>query len=92
MPMTPKTLSASRWRQSGGTFLGFVIGAVFGLALALAVAVYITKVPIPFMSKNQPRAADAGAESQKNKDWDPNAALPGRVPPKPQPSAVAVKS
>jgi cell division protein FtsN len=75
-------------RQRGGTFLGFVIGAVFGLALALGVAVYITKVPIPFMNKNQPRPAEGGAaEAQKNKDWDPNAALPGRVPPKPQPGA-----
>ena len=75
-------------RQRGGTFLGFVIGAVFGLALALGVAIYITKVPIPFMNKNQPRPAEGGAaEAQKNKDWDPNAALPGRVPPKPQPSA-----
>ena len=75
-------------RQRGGTFLGFVIGAVFGLALALGVAIYITKVPIPFMNKNQPRPAEGGAaEAQKNKDWDPNAALPGRVPPKPQPGA-----
>ncbi len=75
-------------RQRGGTFLGFVIGAVFGLALALGVAVYITKVPIPFMNKNQPRPAEGGAaEAQKNKDWDPNATLPGRLPPKPQPSA-----
>jgi cell division protein FtsN len=75
-------------RQRGGTFLGFVIGAVFGLALALGVAVYITKVPIPFMNKSQPRPAEGGAaEAQKNKDWDPNAALPGRVPPKPQPGA-----
>ena len=75
-------------RQRGGTLLGFVIGAVFGLALALGVAVYITKVPIPFMNKSQPRPAEGGAaEAQKNKDWDPNAALPGRVPPKPQPGA-----
>lgn len=75
-------------RQRGGTFLGFVIGAVFGLALALGVAVYITKVPIPFVNKNQPRPAEGGAaEAQKNKDWDPNSTLPGRLPPKPQPSA-----
>ncbi len=86
--MTSQNLSPALARQRGGTFLGFVIGAVFGLALALGVAVYITKVPIPFMNKNQPRLAEGGAaEAQKNKDWDPNAALPGRLPPKPQPSA-----
>lgn len=86
--MTSQNLSPALARQRGGTFLGFVIGAVFGLALALGVAVYITKVPIPFMNKNQPRPAEGGAaEAQKNKDWDPNAALPGRLPPKPQPSA-----
>ena len=87
-PMIPQNPSFAPARQRGGTFLGFVIGAVFGLALALGVAVYITKVPIPFMNKNQPRLAEGGAaEAQKNKDWDPNATLPGRLPPKPQPSA-----
>lgn len=69
-------------RQRGGTFLGFVIGALFGLALALAVAVYVTKVPIPFLNKVQSRPAEP--ESEKNKDWNPNATLPGRLPPKPE--------
>ena len=40
------------------------------------------------MNKNQPRPADGGAEEgKKNKDWDPNAGLPGRLPPKPQADA-----
>ena len=82
--MTP--LSAQR----GRTFLGFVIGTLFGLAVALGVAVYITKAPIPFMSKNQPRPAEGGAaESKKNRDWDPNAGLPGRMAPKPEADASA---
>jgi cell division protein FtsN len=82
--MTP--LSAQR----GRTFLGFVIGTLFGLAVALGVAVYITKAPIPFMSKNQPRPAEGGAaESKKNRDWDPNAGLPGRMAPKPEAEASA---
>ena len=75
-----KTPSVPLRRQRGGTFLGFVIGALFGLGLALAVAVYVTKVPIPFINKVQPRPAESDA--QKGKDWNPNANLPGRLPPK----------
>ncbi len=70
--------------QRGGTVLGLIIGLVLGLAISLGVAVYVTKVPLPFMNKAQTRNADQdAAEVQKNKDWDPNALLPGRVPPKP---------
>ena len=76
--------------QLGGTFLGFVIGVVFGLAAALAVAVYVTKVPIPFVTKIQSRSANQdAAEAIKNKDWDPNAPLYGKNPIKPAPSAAA---
>jgi cell division protein FtsN len=52
--------------------------------VALAVAVYVTKVPIPFVNKAQSRPAESQAESQKNKDWNPNAGLPGRLPPQPE--------
>jgi len=83
-------LPVSLSRQRGGTVLGFVIGALFGLAVSLAVAVYVTKTPIPFMNKNQPRPAEGeAAEGKKTKDWDPNAGLPGRLPPKPQAGASA---
>lgn len=73
-----------RFEQHGGTFVGFVAGLVLGLAVALAVAVYVTKVPVPFMSKamNHNTELDAG-EAQKNKDWDPNAPLYGKNPAKP---------
>ncbi len=73
-----------RFEQHGGTFVGFVAGLVLGLAVALAVAVYVTKVPVPFMSKgvNHSAEQDAG-EAQKNKDWDPNAPLYGKNPAKP---------
>jgi cell division protein FtsN len=65
--------------QRGGTILGFVLGLVVGLGIALAVAVYVTKVPLPFMSKGQTRGADQNeAESKRNKDWDPNALLSGK--------------
>jgi cell division protein FtsN len=78
-------------RQLGGTFLGFVVGVVFGLAAALAVAVYVTKVPIPFVTKMQSRTADQdAAEAKKNKDWDPNAPLYGKSPVRPvSPAASA---
>ncbi len=75
-------------QERGGTFLGFIIGVVVGLAAALAVAVYVTKVPMPFMNKGQTRSADQdAAESQKNKDWDPNAPMYGKNPAKAVPAA-----
>ena len=65
--------------QRGGTILGFILGLLVGLGIALGVAVYVTKVPLPFMSKGQTRGADQNeAESKKNKDWDPNALLSGK--------------
>jgi cell division protein FtsN len=67
--------------QRGGTFLGFILGLVLGLGVALAVAIYVTKVPTPFSSKNQPRTAEQdNAESQKNKDWNPNSVLQPKPP------------
>ena len=75
-------------RQYGGTVLGLIIGLVLGLAISLGVAVYVTKVPLPFMNRAQTRNADQdAAEVQKNKDWDPNALLPGRMASKPAPAA-----
>ncbi|MGH8829849.1 MAG: SPOR domain-containing protein [Polaromonas sp.] len=75
-------------KQRGGTLLGLIIGALIGLGAALAVAVYITKVPVPFMNKSQPRSPDGdAAEAKKNKDWNPNAPLAGKNPVKPPPSA-----
>ncbi len=72
-------------QQRGGTFLGFILGLVAGLGVALAVAVYVTKVPIPFVTKGLTSSpADQGAmEMQKNKGWNPNALLYGKNPAKP---------
>jgi cell division protein FtsN len=76
-------------RQRGGTIVGFIVGMVVGLACALAVAMYITKVPMPFLSKGQSRSAEQdAAEAKKNKDWDPNAALYGKSPVKAAPSTM----
>jgi cell division protein FtsN len=82
-------LSISK-QQRGGTLLGLIIGALIGLGAALAVAVYVTKVPVPFMNKNQPRSAETdAAEAKKNKDWDPNVPLAGKNAVKPAPAASA---
>ena len=67
--------------QRGGTFLGFIMGLVVGLGLSLAVAIYVTKVPTPFSNKNQPRSSEQdSAETQKNKDWNPNTVLQPKAP------------
>jgi len=79
-------------QQHGGTFLGFILGLVVGLASALAVAVYVTKVPVPFVSKAVSRSPDQDAsEQQKNKGWDPNAPLYGKNPAKPDGPAEQVE-
>jgi cell division protein FtsN len=65
--------------QRGGTALGFVMGLLVGLAVALGVALYVTKVPVPLMNKGQQRTPEQdAAEAERNKTWDPNAALAGK--------------
>lgn len=77
-------------QQMGGTIIGFIVGVVVGLGAALAVAVYVTKVPVPFLNKGGGRGADLdAAESQKNKNWDPNSPLYGRNPARPPVPVVA---
>jgi cell division protein FtsN len=82
-------------QQAGGTIIGFIVGVIVGLGAALAVAVYVTKVPVPFLNKGGGRGADMdAAESQKNKNWDPNSPLYGKNPARPPapatpPAAVA---
>jgi len=77
-------------RQRGNVLVGIIIGVVIGLGAALAVAVYVTKVPIPFVSKTPARTAEQdAAESRKNKDWDPNTPLYGRNPAKALPPVAA---
>ena len=75
-------------KQRGNTLLGLIIGALVGLGAALAVAVYVTKVPIPFLNKNQTRNAEIdAAEAKNNKNWDPNVPLAGKNPAKSAPTA-----
>ncbi len=78
-------------KQSGGFGLGLIVGLLSGLALALAVALYVTKVPIPFVNKLPPRASSEreAEESERNKNWDPNAPLHGNRPARPAATATA---
>jgi cell division protein FtsN len=67
--------------QQGGFALGFVVGLLVGLAVALGVALYVTKTPVPLMNKGQQRTPEQdAAEAERNKTWDPNAALAGKQP------------
>jgi len=77
-----------RIHQRGNFVLGLIVGLLVGLALALGVALYIAKVPVPFINKVPQRTAEQdAAETEKNKNWDPNSALYGKTPVKPNSSA-----
>ncbi|MDR6853789.1 SPOR domain-containing protein [Variovorax guangxiensis] len=88
-------------RQRGNIVIGLIVGLVLGLGVALGIAVYVTKVPIPFMTKTQRGGPEQDeAEARKNRDWNPNAPLAGKpspvrppeppaAPVAPQPSAAA---
>lgn len=70
--------------QRGGFALGFVVGLLAGLAVALAVALYVTNAKVPLLSKGQSRTPEQdAAEVERNKTWDPNAALAGKPPVRP---------
>ncbi|MEJ7688106.1 MAG: SPOR domain-containing protein [Variovorax sp.] len=67
-------------RQSGNMVIGLIVGLVLGLGVALGIAVYVTKVPIPFMTKTQRGGSEQDeAEARKNRDWDPNSPLAGKA-------------
>ncbi len=78
-------------QQRGGFFLGMIVGLLIGLALALGVALFIAKVPAPFLNKVPQRSAEQdAAETEKNKNWDPNSGLYGKNPAKPSNSSSGV--
>jgi cell division protein FtsN len=79
--------------QRGGFALGLIVGLLLGLAVALAVALYVTKTPVPLMNKAQQRTPEQdAAEAERNKTWDPNAALAGKQPVRAVPPAAAPAS
>ena len=72
-------MNPSLKNQRGGFALGLIVGLLLGLAVALAVALYVTKTPVPLMNKGQQRTPEQdAAEAERNKTWDPNAALAGK--------------
>jgi len=74
----------------GGFVLGMVVGLLVGLALALGVALYITKAPVPFVNKVPQRTAEMdSAETERNRNWDPNAPLVGKAAAKVASAAAA---
>ena len=81
--------NSSSTGQRGGFGVGLIVGLLVGLSLALGVALYVTKVPIPFVNKVPQRSpAQDAAETEKNKNWDPNSPLYGKNPARPSTSAT----
>ena len=67
--------------QRGGTLVGLAVGLLLGLAIALGVAMYVSKVPVPFVDKLPQRSAEQdAAETERNRNWNPNAPLSGKTP------------
>ncbi len=84
-------ISPLKPKQRGNFLVGMVIGLLVGLALALGVALYIAKVPVPFINKVPQRTAEQdSAEAERNRNWDPNAALSGKAASRPAASASGV--
>jgi cell division protein FtsN len=88
----------SRQYQRGNTVIGFVAGLVTGLLVAVGVALYMTKAPVPFMTKVH-RATDNVKPGADGKLPDPNTALytkpieppkldPAKADPKTDPKAA----
>jgi len=69
-------------QQRGGTILGFILGLLVGLGIAFGVAVYVSKIPIPFVTR------DAQPQTLPRPNWNPNTALGGKVTPPPTAPAV----
>lgn len=67
--------------RRGAFVVGLVIGLLLGLVIALGVALYITKTPVPFINKVPGRSAQQdNVETERNKNWDPNAPLATKLP------------
>lgn len=69
-------------RQTGGTFLGFVLGLIVALSIAVVVALYITRSPTPFVAKGG-AASDTSASASvigPAGQFDPNLILQGKSP------------
>lgn len=78
--MSSASKPSGQKNQKGGFVLGLIVGLLIGLSISLGVALYINKTPIPFMNKVPQRTAEQDAqETERNKNWDPNAPLAGKA-------------
>lgn len=78
--MSSASKPSGQKNQKGGFVLGLIVGLLIGLSVSLGVALYINKTPIPFMNKVPQRTAEQDAqETERNKNWDPNAPLAGKA-------------
>ncbi len=78
----PRTPQRETHKQSGGTFLGIVLGLIVGLGIAVVVALYITRAPTPFVAK-APNGGDTAASASVAPpagQFDPNRILQGKSP------------
>jgi cell division protein FtsN len=81
--------NSERRAQRGGFLIGLIVGLLIGLSAALGVALYVTKAPNPFINKVPQRSAvQDAAEAERNRNWDPNAALAGKNPARPSANTV----
>ena len=79
-PIEPGRPGRPAGRQAGGFTMGLVAGLLIGLVVALGVALYITKAPSLFINKVPQRTAEQDtAETERNRNWDPNAPLSGKA-------------
>jgi len=69
--------AAQRPAQRGGTMFGLMAGLLVGLLVAVLVAFYITKAPVPFVSRGVRPVAPTPAPDPANAP-DPNRSLYGR--------------
>jgi len=78
----PRTPQRETHKQSGGTFLGIVLGLIVGLGIAVVVALYITRAPTPFVAKapNGGDTAASAAIAPPAGQFDPNRILQGKSP------------
>jgi len=74
-------------KQTGGTFIGIVLGLIVGLAIAVIVALYITRAPTPFVAKVAP-PSEANSAPAAAQPYDPNRPLQGKTPGQPVPQAA----
>jgi cell division protein FtsN len=86
MAKPSRTSKQSQSKQTGGTFLGIVLGLIVGLAIAVIVALYITRAPTPFVAKVAPPAESSSAPAAQ--PYDPNRPLQGKSPGQAVPQAA----